>query len=300
MMTLAGRNRIVAANALRTLLQQIAAVLGPSIAGLLLANLDIELVFWVDVATFAIVLIALAGIGRHPPADGGRKFGVASIMEGLHFLHGRQVLQGCFVADINAMVLGMPTALFPALGVQHFHGGAQAVGYLYAAPGAGALVAAVFSGWASRVRRQGWAVVIAIFAWGIAIALFGIAPALWLGLVLLAIAGGADVISAVFRGSILQQEVPDQLRGRLSSIHTAVVTGGPRLGNGEAGLVAALAGTQFSVVSGGLGCVLGMGLIAGLMPRFTHYRAPEAPESFDGPLEIADEPNVIEDSTPTA
>ena len=134
------------------------------------------------------------------------------------------------MADLNAMILGMPTALFPAIALEHFHGGPQTVGYLYAAPGVGALAGMLLSGWTARVPRPGRAVVAAIAVWGVAIAAFGLSPWLWLALVMLAVAGWADVISAVFRSTILQVEAPDRLRGRLSAIQTAVVGGGPAPG----------------------------------------------------------------------
>ena len=185
------------------------------------------------------------------------------------------MLEGTFVVDLNAMVLGMPRALFPALALVRFHGGASTVGLLYAAPGAGALIGALFTGWVVTVRRQGRAVLVAVGIWGAAIAAFGLVHWLVAALVLLALAGAADLVSAVFRGTILQLEAPDSLRGRLSSVHTAVVTGGPRLGDFEAGAVAAISTPQISVVSGGLGCVVGVGLLAWLMPRFSRYDATE-------------------------
>src|SRR5581483_3457860 len=131
------------------------------------------------------------------------------------------------------------------------NGGAAAVGLLYAAPGAGALIGALFTGWVTGVRRQGRAVIIAVIVWGAAIAVFGLVPFLPLALVLLGVAGAADVVSAVFRNTILQSNVPDELRGRLSAVHIAVVTGGPRLGDAESGTVAALTSAPFAVVSGG-------------------------------------------------
>jgi MFS family permease len=274
MMSLVERDSFVAANALRTLLQQIAYVVGPAIGGLLLADFGVGVVFWVDASTFAGALVAVASLERRRPHAGGTRFGVQSVLEGFRFLRGRQAIQGCFVADLNATILGMPTALFPALGVLYFHGGARAVGYLYAAPGAGAFLGALFSGWITRIHRQGRAVIVAIAVWGVAIVAFGLVHVLWLGLFLLAIAGGADVVSAVARSSIVQQEAPDGLRGRLMSIQTAVVQVGPRLGNGEAGLVASLGGTQFSVVTGGIGCVVGIAIIAMVMPRFAGYEKP--------------------------
>src|SRR5207253_7877798 len=159
------------------------------------------------------------------------------------------------------------------------------VGLLYAAPGAGALVGALFSGWVGRVRRQGLAVVVAVIAWGLAIAAFGVVPWLSLALVLLAVAGAADVVSAVFRNTILQLSVPDAFRGRLSGVHIAVVAGGPRLGDAEAGAVAALTTPRISVVSGGLACVAGALVIARLVPAFTRYDSREAlVYSADGPI----------------
>jgi MFS family permease len=274
MITLVKQDSFVAANALRVLLGQFASVAGPSIAGVLLAGFGPRAVFWVDSATFAAAFLGVLFLEPRPHADGGTRFGLQSVLEGIRFLHGRQALQGCFIIDINAMVLGMPTALFPALGLHYFHGGAQAVGYLYAAPGVGSALAALLSGWTSRVRRQGWAVVVAVAVWGAAITGFGFVPILWLALVLLAVAGGADLISTIFRNSILQQEVPDRLRGRLSSLHVAVVSSGPRLGNAEAGLAASLGGNQFSVVSGGLGCVVGAAIVATVLPVFRRYEKP--------------------------
>lgn len=271
MVSLIDRKSLVAANALRTLLQQIAYVIGPALAGALLGAFGISVVFWVDVATFGAAVIAVLTLQPSIPQGGGTKFGLSSIKEGFAFLKGRQAIQGCFVADLDAMILGMPTALFPALGLTHFHGTAETVGLLYSASGVGAFLGAALSGWTARIRRLGLAIVICIVIWGLGITAFGLVTNFPLALVLLAIAGGADVISAVFRSTILQSEVPDRLRGRLTSFQTAVVQGGPRLGNTEAGVVAALSNTQISVVSGGIGCALGILLVARFMPKFAAY-----------------------------
>jgi MFS family permease len=278
LITMVERADLVPANALRQIVQQISVVVGPAIGGILIASSGVTVGYWVNAGALGLSLLTVLTIGPRPPVGGGTKFGVASIVEGFTFLRGRPAIQGCFVADLDAMILGMPTALFPALGLMHFHGGSQAVGYLYAAPGAGALVATIFSGWANHVRRPGLAVCASIVVWGVSIAVFGLLGSLPLALVLLGVAGGADVISAVFRSTILQAETPDRLRGRLSSLQTAVVTAGPRLGNLEAGGVAAAFGTTFSVVSGGLGCVAGVAVIARLMPRFVRYELPRAGE----------------------
>ncbi|MGA3352196.1 MAG: MFS transporter [Acidimicrobiales bacterium] len=268
---LVGRPMFASANALWQLLYQVGQVAGPAVAGLLLGQVGIASVYWIDTATFAVSLLAVASLPSLRPPGGGTRFGLRSIGEGLRYLKGRPVLQGTFVIDLDAMVLGMPRALFPALALARFHGGAGTVGLLYASPGAGALIAALLTGWVVGVRRQGWAVIIAVGIWGAAITAFGLVPWLIAALVLLGIAGAADVVSAVFRGTILQLEAPEALRGRLSSVHTAVVTGGPRIGDFEAGAVAALSSAQISVVSGGLGCLVGVGLVSWLMPRFTRY-----------------------------
>jgi MFS family permease len=272
MMNLVPWDSFATANVLRQLLLQVSLVVGPALGGLLLARFGVTAVYWIDVVSFAAAVAASLALPGLLPEGEGTKFGLRSIIEGFRYLRGRQAIQGCFVADLNAMILGMPTALFPAVALVHFHGGPQTVGYLYAAPGAGALVGMLLSGWTTRVLRPGRAVVAAIAAWGVAIAAFGLSPWLWGALLLLAVAGWADVISAVFRSTILQVEAPDRLRGRLSAIQAAVVGGGPRLGNAEAGAVAALVGAQASIVLGGLGCVAGIAAVARFMPRFVAYR----------------------------
>ena len=222
-----------------------------------------------------------------PAAPGGRRK-PASITEGVRYLKGRQPLQGAYLIDLNAMVFGMPRALFPAMAVSVFHGGAGTLGFLYAAPGAGALLGAVTTGWLERVRRQAWAVIVAVCVWGAAVAAFGFVHVLVVALILLGVAGWADVVSAVLRSAILQSSVPEALRGRIASLQIAVVEGGPRLGDLESGAVATAVSTQFSVVSGGLACMAGAVVLAAAMPGFRHFRrgsgrGADAPSSSDPP-----------------
>jgi len=179
------------------------------------------------------------------------------------------------------MVFGMPRALFPALAATRFGGGSSVTGLLYAAPAVGALVGALCGGWFGRIRRQGLAVLLAVAAWGAAIAAFGLTTALWLACVLLAVAGAADMVSAVFRTTILQAATPDGMQGRLNGVFIVVVAGGPRLGDLEAGAAATLVSPQFSVVSGGLACIAGVVLLAVLVPSFARYDARGA--QGDGP-----------------
>ncbi len=267
------RERFPAAAALGQLVFQVGQVAGPALAGLVISGIDLSAAYWIDAATYGAAFAAIVLIKPQPPAGGGTKAGLASIKEGLSYLKGRRLLVSTFLIDINAMVFGMPRALFPALGTGLFGGGATTVGLLFAAPGAGALLGALFTGWVGGVRRQGRVVVISVLLWGAAIAGFGLVPWLPLGLFLLAVAGAADVVSAVFRNTILQISVPDGLRGRLSSIHIAVVTGGPALGDAEAGAVAALTTPRVSVVSGGLACMLGVLLLVRWVPELPRYDA---------------------------
>jgi hypothetical protein len=249
------------------------------VAGLLLAGAGVRFIYWMDVATLAAAIAATIPISpQRADAPPGRRPGLRSIREGLGYLRGRQVLQGAYLLDINAMVFGMPRAVFPALAATVFGGGARTLGFLYAAPGAGALLGAVTAGWVHRVRRQGRAVIIAVVAWGAAITCFGLVPWLPAALVLLAVAGWADVISAVFRNTILQLNVPDALRGRLMGVQMAVVTGGPRIGDAESGAVAAAFSPVASVISGGLACIGGALLLARLLPAFGRQDVAAGPD----------------------
>jgi predicted MFS family arabinose efflux permease len=283
------RSEVSTANAIFQSLFQLGAVAGPAVAGLLLAGAGVRFVYWLDVATFVVALVSVSFISPQPPTGNAtHRPGLRSIAEGLGFVRGRQAIQGAYLIDINAMVFGMPRALFPALATTLFGGGATTLGFLYAAPGAGALVGALTTGWVSRIQRQGLAVIIAVIVWGAAITGFGLVQWLPAALILLAIAGWADVISAVFRSTIIQLTVPDALRGRLSGLQMAVVAGGPRLGDLEAGVVATAFGDTVSVVSGGLACITGALVLARLLPgfrrqRLDQVRAEPAPDPGHGP-----------------
>ena len=273
---LVGTDLITAAAALNQILYQVGGVAGPTIAGLVIAQFGLSAAFWLEVFTYGAALLLLVRLRALPPPQGARRAGVASVLEGLRFLRGRRALQGTFIVDINAMVFGMPRALFPELAATVFGGGARTVGLLHAAPGAGALLGAVASGWTSRVRYPGRAVLWAVAVWGVAIAGFAATSSLPLAVALLAVAGAGDVVSAVFRGTILQTTVPARLRGRLNAVHISVVAGGPRLGDAESGAVAAVAGPRFSAISGGVACVVGVAVLARLLPQFSSWTAEEA------------------------
>lgn len=266
--------QLAAANTLSMVVFSLGVIVGPLLAGGLVGTLGYQAAYGFDVVTFLIAIWAvLHGLPRLPPAHGVRRAGLASIAEGLRFLRPRRVLLMTFVIDLVAMVFGMPRALFPALAVDHFGGDAATAGYLYAAPAVGALLMSVAGGWMARVDRQGLGVVVAVLGWGAAITAFGLVSWLPLGLLLLALAGAADTISAVFRATMLQVVAPDEMQGRLLGVWIVVVTGGPRLGDVEAGAVASAFGLGFSVVSGGLACIVLTLLLAAVMPRFVRYDA---------------------------
>lgn len=268
---LVGRALLPSAMALNQTLGNIASAAVPAVAGLVIATVGLPFNYGIEVIVFLAGAALIYKVPDVPTEGGGRKFGLSSIVEGLRYLKGRKVIQSILLIDFNAMVFGMPTALFPAIGTEVFGGDAFTVGLLYAAPGVGALAAALTSGWVGGVRRQGRAIVIAVIGWGLAIAIFGLTTSLALALIMLSIAGAGDVVSAIFRGTIIQLSAPDALRGRMSSMHMAVVASGPRLGDLEAGVVAAVTSIRFSVVSGGLACVLGAIAIARWAPEFANY-----------------------------
>jgi MFS family permease len=282
------RAEVPTANAMFQALFQVGLVVGPAVAGLLLAGAGVRFVYWMDVASFGASLVMVFLIRPQRPAGaGGHRPGVRSIIEGVGFVRGRQAIQGAYLIDVNAMVFGLPRALFPALAATLFGGGARVLGFLYAAPGAGALLGALTTGWVSGVRRQGLAVIVAVITWGVAITCFGLVSWLPGALALLAVAGWADVISAVFRNTIIQLAVPDVLRGRLSGLQIAVVTGGPRVGDLEAGAVAAAFGDTASVVSGGLACIAGALVLARLLPGFRRQQAQAVPDTSGHAQEVS-------------
>lgn len=276
---LIGIELLPAANALGMLAFNVGFTLGPLLGGILIATTGgVTLSYAVDLVAFSAVVYAMWRLRPIPPlGEASTRAGWAAVKDGLVFLKGRKNLQMSFYVDIVAMVFGMPRALFPAIAVGLFPDdprmAATAVGLLAASPAIGAVVSGIFSGPLGHVRRQGLAVVLSIMAWGLSIAVFGLVSALWLACLMLALAGAADNVSAIFRSTILQAASPDEYRGRLQGIFTVVVAGGPRLGDVESGTVAALFGETFSVVSGGIACVVLTGALVAAVPSFLKYDA---------------------------
>lgn len=272
---LLGAPLMPAAQALNQVVWNTAALLGPALAGLVVARWGVTVAYAVDLASIACMFVAAALVQPMPPmASDHNDTGLSAIREGFSFARRNRLIMSTFVIDLVAMVFGLPRALFPFLIVEQFQRSPGTIGLLFAAPAVGALLGALSSGWTARVRRQGLAVIVSVAAWGAAIAAFGWSGTwLWFGLAMLAVAGWADVISAIFRVTILQMAAPDRLRGRLFGIHILVVTGGPRLGDVEAGVVARLVSPTFSVVSGGIACVVGAALVALAYPELRRVRA---------------------------
>jgi len=267
---LVGDEKLSAAAALNATASQLGQLGGPAIAGLLIAGPGVASCYAIDAVCFAVFGLSLIGLRPMPPVTRAQRPGLRSLAEGFRHVRRSAVVGGMLLVDTNAMIFGMPQALFPALASTHFHGGPATFGLLTAAPGLGAMVGAATSGWTGRVRRPGVVVIVAGIVWGAAIALFGLVSSLPLALFFLALAGMGDLISEVLRNALLQRYTPDQLRGRVSSLYLAQVTTAPALGNVEAGAVARLISPTFSVVSGGLACVAGALLLGAAIPALRH------------------------------
>jgi MFS family permease len=268
-------DQIAAASALSSVYNSLAAVGGPAVGGLLIAAAGVPWTYAIDLVTYVASFVVIWLLPKLQPVGEVDRPSLSSILDGFRFLGGRQALLGIFAVDTAAMVFGMPTALFPALALHSLGGNAATVGFLYSAPYAGALVCSLASGWTTHVRRQGVAVTIAACTWGAAIAAFGFMTSLWPALVLLAVAGGADFFSAVLRSTMLLRATPDHLRGRLSGIEFAQVASAPNLGDLEAGVLASLTSLRFSIVSGGLFCVVACIATALALPGFLKYDSRE-------------------------
>ena len=289
---LVGTDLLPAAAALSGIGLGFAVTVGPAVAGVLVAAVGFAPTYTVDVVLFSFAFMGIVTLPRMAPEHGALKPGLSSLVEGARFLRRSPTITMTFVLDIVAMTFGQPRVLFPAIGALVIGGGSVTVGVLTAAYAIGALASGVFSGPLGHVRRQGAAVGWAITAYGAAIGVFGVViavahllggreqqgfttgilPALGLAALFLAMAGGADNVSSVFRGTILQAASPDGMRGRLQGIFTVVVTGGPRIGDLFAGLVVA-AGIAYPPIIGGVAIIVLVAVLLRLAPSFRHYDA---------------------------
>ncbi|WP_370882675.1 MFS transporter [Kineosporia succinea] len=276
-----------AANALSGLAGSVGMTMGPLLAGFWVAWFGFGGTYLTEVLLLGIALTTLVALPAMPPLGEIRRSGLASVLEGLNYLRTRPNVRMTFIVDLIAMIFAMPRVLFPALGAVVIGGGATTAGILGAGIAVGALLAGVFSGPVSRVRRQGLAVLTAITAWGASIVLFGVVVGLagrtsedasahwllWPAFVMLVFSGMADSVSAVFRSTILQTATPDHMRGRLQGVFIVVVAGGPRLGDLVVGSAADLTDESIAAIAGGLTCIVLVVLLGILQPRFRNYDA---------------------------
>ena len=281
--------RLPAAIALNQLNFQAASIVGPALGGILIATVGLTGAYAVDFVSFVAAIGAVWAI-RASPATGGRgaTWAQRDPRRAPRSCAIRPPILGSFVIDLIAMVFAMPTALFPVLALDVFQVGPAGLGLMAAAPAFGAFFGALFSGWVSNVVRVGRAVVLSVIGWGVAITGFGITTFLvgpWafpLALFLLAVAGAADMLSAIFRATIVQLGTPDRLRGRVTSIHVLVVTAGPRVGDIESALLASIIGPGATVVAGGLLCLAGVAAMGRWLPQLgRHVRERPRPAEVD-------------------
>lgn len=260
-----------AANALNAMTTTFGTLVGPSLGGLIVGAAGYQAAYSIDVLAFSASLYAMWRLPSMLPERTGAKR--ASVLDGLRFLATRPNLRMTFFSDFCAMILAHPRALFPAVAVLWYGGDAGTTGLLVAAPAFGALLGGVLSGWQGRIRHHGQAILLAVGAWGTAIAVFGLTRNLWLGLLLLAVAGYSDTVSMIFRNTMMQVAAPDEMRGRLQGVFIVVVAGGPRLGDFLAGSVADLTSPAVAITGGGIACVLAIGLLAVYGKGFRRYDA---------------------------
>jgi len=265
------RDELMAVGALDSLRWTFGNIGGPAVGGILIATVGLAGVYAIDIGTFLFSLVMLNAMRAVPPPPDAERPSLRRIAEGFRYARSRPELLGTYGVDIVAMFFGMPNALFPAF-AQKF-GGAGVLGLLYAAPSVGSLIATATSGWTARVHRHGLGVILAAAVWGLGILLLGLASSLPLALAALALAGGADMVSGIFRSTIWNQTIPDRLRGRLAGIEQVSYSTGPLLGDLEAGVVGSLAGVRVSIVSGGALCIVGVAAAALLLPAFRRYDA---------------------------
>jgi MFS family permease len=265
--------QLAAGLALNRLTFQLMLIAGPALAGLITAAAgSLRACYLADTISFAAALYGVAGLPAMPPRDDKARPGLRAVAAGMRLIRRSQVLTGALITDLTATVFGLPVALFPAINAERFGGSPSTLGLLTAAIGLGGLVSSVLSGRVGHTSRQGLAMLCAAAVWGAAFAGFALAPALWLALSLLAVAGAADTFTVVFRSAIVQSVTPEEFRGRILAVDYVIGAGGGEIGNLEAGAVGSLASPTIGAVSGGLATIAGTVAIGLALPAFTAYR----------------------------
>ncbi len=272
--SLVPREQLAGALALNSAAFGVTVIVGAAVGGIVLAQVGVANTYWVDVSSYAVVLVALLlMVAPRIPVEQRARAGVAALREGIHFVRAHPVILAMMSLDFVATFFGSPRALLPVYAQDVYHAGAQGLGILLAATSIGAVTVTPLAGRIGRMMRKGVGVVVAVLGWGVCIVAFGVAPGpLWLGVALLAGAGAADMVSSILRGQILQLTTPDELRGRISAVNAMFVIGGPMLGQFESGVVAGLLTPELSVVTGGLACIAATLAIAARVPSLLRAR----------------------------
>jgi MFS family permease len=262
---------------------QLTGIVGPAVGGILIAAIGIGAGYLIDAGScLAMVGAALALSTQPAAASGARAPVLRSIAEGLRFVTRNEALAGSFAIDLVAMTFGWPRSMFAVLSLTVYHSGARGTGLLFAALAVGGTLSILTAGWIEHARWLGRIVIVVVVIWGAAIAGAGLVRSLEPALALLVVAGFADGVSAVCRSTINQTVTPDHLRGRMSAFYSLVVTGGPRLGDIESGVVAGATTAATSLLTGGLACIVGAGAVVAAFPALARYDG-HAEGSHDGP-----------------
>ncbi|GHE30916.1 MFS transporter [Streptosporangium violaceochromogenes] len=264
---------VPAANTLSFLVGSLGTVVGPLAAGVVLARGGVAFAYLIDALLFAAGFYAALRLPKLEPIGEVARPGLRAVVDGLRYILGNAVVMMSFVVDIIAMAFALPRALFPEIVDQRFGGSPMAFGWLSAGISIGAVAGGLLSGWVGRVRRQGLALTIVIAVWGLSVAASGLVSELWTMVALLAVGGVADLVSAVWRQTILQTHAPDDMRGRMQGVFTVVVAGGPRLGDLRAGVTAVWAGATSAWVGGGIACAVVVLAVGLAVPAFRAYRS---------------------------
>jgi MFS family permease len=277
--------QLTAGSALLSLGSNSGAIIGPAIGGFLAAGPGAAAAYGLDVATFAVSLALLAFLsplprgGKQAAEAAERGTAVGDIMAGLRYAKSRQELVSSYTADLAAMLLAYPNSLLPFLAVI-LHAG-WAVGLMFSAQAAGAVAASLTSRWTNRIRRYGFAIVLSAATWGLSTVGVGLAPGLGLALTFLAVGGAADMLSGTFRDTLWNRTIPDSMRGRMAGVEVLSYGLGPSGGQIRAGAIADVTGTRFALWSGGLLCVVALGLICIAVPRSIRSATPAATDELD-------------------
>jgi MFS family permease len=262
-------DQLAAASAVNGFSMSLATMLGPAIGGVLVAVLGVWSGYAFDIVTFACSLVLLGAMHPIPPHPEAERPSLRGIAEGLGYAWSRKDLLGTYLVDLSAMFFAFPYALFPF--VADSLDADWALGLLYSAGFVGGAVATATSGWTNHVHHHGRAIVYASAVWGASIALFGLSHDIWVALLLLAVAGGGDMVSGIFRQAMWNQTIPDELRGRMAGTELLSYSLGPQLGQVRSSLVAQWTSLRVSIVSGGIACVAGAFVLAFALPTLWSY-----------------------------